>query len=40
MEKDGADIVEMASEGEKTAPLLPVPDFDLEVVATADKQGL
>jgi hypothetical protein len=40
VEEDGADIVEMPSEGEETLALLVVPHLDLVVVTTGTEDGL
>ena len=40
VEKDCADVVEVSVQGKETAALLPVPDFDLVVVAARDKERL
>lgn len=40
VELDGADVVHVAGEREETSLLLVVPDFQLVVVAPADKQWL
>lgn len=40
VEEDGADIVEMAIQGEETSSCLQRPDLDLVVVSARDKQRL
>ena len=40
VEKHCADVVYMAIKGEKTAPLLPVPNSNLGIVSTGYKEGL
>jgi hypothetical protein len=40
VEEDGADVVEMAVEGEETAAGLVRPDLDLVVVTTRHEEGL
>lgn len=40
VEEDGADIVEMAIEGEEAATSLKRPDLDLVVITTRHEEGL
>lgn len=40
VEEDGADIVEMAVEGEEAAASLERPDLDLVVVTTGNEERL
>lgn len=40
VEEDGADVVEMAVEGEKAPPRLVGPDLDLVVIASRYEEGL
>ena len=35
-----SDVIQMAQQGEDTPPQLVVPDLDLVVITTRDKQGL
>lgn len=40
MEKYGSNVVQMPVQRKETAPLFPVPDFDLVVVTARDKERL
>lgn len=40
VEEDGADVVEMAIQGEQTPPGLIGPDLDLVIITARDEEGL